>query len=91
MQELKTMTEKGKGKVAPVSQTGAKTKSQKAADRADRKATKATEEMHRIVTASLEELQHPGAGAQNVSHDLKTGVRKAVAGAKKAPHKAGSK
>jgi hypothetical protein len=66
MQELKTMTEKGKGKVAPVSQTGAKTKSQKAADRADRKATKATEEMHRIVTASLEELQHPGAGAQNV-------------------------
>jgi hypothetical protein len=85
------MTENGKGKVAPVSLTDAKTKAQKAADRANRKATKATEEMHRIVTASLEELQHPGAAAQIVSHDLKTGSGKAVAGGKKAPHKAGSK
>ena len=76
------MTDTEKEKVAQ------KTKAQTAADRADRKATKATEEMHRIVTASLEELQHPGTGAQ---HDPKTGVRKAVAGAKKAPHKPGSK
>ena len=81
------MTGNVKGKVAPVSHVDAKTKAQKIAD----KATKATENMHRIVTASLDQLQHPGTAPQTVSHDGKAGARKkAVTGAKKAPHHSGS-
>lgn len=85
------MTETGKGKGVPVSEAEAKMKAQNVADKADKKATRATEEMHRVVTSSLDTMQHPGAAAQNVSHDVKSGVKKTVAGAKKAPQKAGSK
>lgn len=52
-------------------------------ERADKKAAKATEEMHRVVTSSLEEIQHPGSTAKNATHEAKTG-------AGKAPHKAES-
>jgi hypothetical protein len=77
------MTGKVKGQVAAVSHLDAKTKAQKIAD----KATKATENMHRIVTASLDQLQHAAAAPQIVSHEGKTGTRKkAGAGTKKAPH-----
>ena len=54
-----------------------KTKAQKVAD----KVTKATDKMHTDVTASLDQLQHP---------DVKTGAKKEVTGAKKAPPKVGS-
>lgn len=78
------MTEKGK--VAHVSHANAKTNEQKVTD----KATRATEKMHSNVTASLDQLQHSGAAAPTVSHERKNDVRKGAAGAKKAPHSAGS-
>ncbi len=59
------------------------TKAEMKSEKADKKATKATEEMHRVVTSSLEEIQHPGAAAKNLTHEVKTG-------AGKAPHKAES-
>jgi len=71
------MTGYGKEKITPASHADPKTKIQKAAD----KVTKATEKMHTDVTASLDQLQHP---------DEKTGAKKAVADAKKAPSKTGS-
>lgn len=81
------MTEDVKGKVAHVTHADAKTKAQKITD----KATKATEKMHTDVTASLDQLQHAEVAAQTVSHDVKAGVHKAAdAGAKAAPHHAGS-
>ena len=58
--------------------------------KADKKATKATEEMHRVVTSSLEEMEHPGAAAKAASHAEKTGAHKPAAPTKKASHKAES-
>lgn len=71
------MTGNGKEKVAHASHADPKSKAQKAAD----KVTRATDKMHTDVTASLDQIQHP---------DVKTGAKKAIVDAKKAPPKAGS-
>lgn len=57
------------------------------AAKAQKATEKATEKMHSDVTASLEQLEHPGVKAQKASADVKTSVHK---GAKTAAHKAES-
>ncbi|MCK9590980.1 MAG: hypothetical protein M0Q91_03065 [Methanoregula sp.] len=56
------------------------------AAKAQKATEKATEKMHSDVTASLDQLEHPGVKAQKASADVKTSVHKGA----KIAHKAES-
>ena len=61
------------------------------AEKAQKASDKSAAKMLSDVTISLDQIQHPGVKAQEVSETVKTGAHKVVSDVKPAAHKTGSK